>query len=87
MTWSRRNAAVTPWTRLGDYLFVKVKGKPSIYTVHWEIACPIPTIIKGEFTLVNRNHYKFKNGKEWFYAWEEDLTKAKEEKSGHRKKV
>jgi hypothetical protein len=66
-----------PASKFVQNQLVTIKGRKATARVHWPVVMQCPTIINGAFSLEERMMYKFIEGKETFYAWEEDLTAAK----------
>lgn len=58
---------------------VKVKGRDGKHVISWAMLVPVPTIIEGDFIMVDTPMYKFNAGKakDTFYAYEKDCTEAK----------
>jgi hypothetical protein len=55
---------------------VKVKGRRGKHRVSYPMVIPIPSIIDGQFQLVNTVMLKFNaDNKETFYAWEKDCSR------------
>ena len=52
---------------------VKLRHRQGTHTVSYPMVIPIPSIIKEQFTLVDRVMYKFITAAETYYAWEEDI--------------
>lgn len=68
----------TPKYLRGDK--VKIKGMTGAHTIHWPVLLWWPAIVNHRFTIEERVSYKFMNGQDVYYAWEEDLTKVEKKK-------
>jgi hypothetical protein len=60
-------------TKFAPNQIVKVKGRAALAKITYPMTIPVPTITDNQFVMIDRIMYKFINGKETFYAWEEDL--------------
>jgi hypothetical protein len=54
---------------------VRVKAMAGEHKVAHMVKVPVPTINRFKFEMVEREMAKFVYGKDFFYAWAEDLTK------------
>lgn len=52
---------------------VKVKGRIGIHVVSYPMVIPVPSIVNGQFQLIENVMYKFITQKETYYAWEPDI--------------
>jgi hypothetical protein len=55
---------------------VLVRGMAGEHRVAHMVLIPVPTITRFKFEMVEREMAKFVYGKDFFYAWVEDLTLA-----------
>lgn len=60
-------------TKFAPNQLVKIKGRAAPAKVSHVVVIPVPTIVDHNFVLIDRIMYKFINGKETLYAWEEDI--------------
>jgi len=69
---------MTEKTKFVQNQLVMVRGQKEPCRISWPMKMAFPVIQDGEFILGHRIMYKFVTAKKSFYAWEEDITAAKE---------